>query len=205
MEESGARTRLSQSGLDIKAWQAAEPSVQAARPVCCPWCGAASRPVGGRIQLQGHGLRSRQVRGPSRAGGEPELVEVRCRRYRCVRCGTVVVVVPRGLRRRYLYPAAVIALGLALFGVARCSAAEVRRRLCPLRVTGAAVRGWRALQRWIRDAVAGHLWSGAPGAGQGPPRAQAESVARWLDAHGAPQGAALAVEQRVFAAALRLG
>ncbi len=205
MEESGARTRLSQSELDIKAWQAAPPPVQAARPASCPWCGAVSRPVGGRIHLRGHGLRVRQLRGPSGADAEPELVEVRCRRYRCVRCGTVVVVVPRGLRRRYLYPAAVIALGLALFGVVRCSAAEVRRRLCPLRVTGASARGWRALRRWTREAVAGHLWSGAPGAGQSPPRAQAESVARWLDAHGAPQGAELAVEQRVFAAALRLG
>jgi hypothetical protein len=38
-----------------------------------PGCDAPSRPLGARLVLVGHGLRERQIRGPARAGGSPEL------------------------------------------------------------------------------------------------------------------------------------
>ena len=49
------------------------PSVEEVRPARCPDCGVASKPVGGGVVVQGHGLRTRQLRGPQapREAGAP--------------------------------------------------------------------------------------------------------------------------------------
>ncbi len=53
------------------------PSVQEARPGQCPHCEVASRPVGGPLNLHGHGVRDRQLRGPL----DPQLLSLSLRRY----------------------------------------------------------------------------------------------------------------------------
>src|SRR5215213_1254852 len=106
-----------QSALDLKSWQERPPTVDEARPASCPGCGAASCPVGSPRKLQGHGTRDRQVRGPGGPGQAPTTVVLRVRRYRCVRCGAVIVVVPREVRARRLYSVAAIGFALALWGL----------------------------------------------------------------------------------------
>ena len=93
--------------------------------------------------------------GPTEALGKAAALTVACRRFRCVPCGAVVLVVPRAMLRRRWYSASAIALALALFGIERASPPEIRRRVSPFgKVGDRAVTGWAALGRWadaIRD------------------------------------------------------
>jgi len=91
--------------------------------------------VGGAAPARLHGVRRREsaarrpargsrrwdagapVRGPSRAGGSPELTSVRARRYECQDCGACMVVVPRELLPRRLYTASAIGFALALWAL----------------------------------------------------------------------------------------
>jgi hypothetical protein len=68
--------RIVRCGLDVKSWIARPPTVEAVRPGQCPVCKTASRPVGGRLWLWGHGLRSRQVSGPLVADGEQQGIAI---------------------------------------------------------------------------------------------------------------------------------
>lgn len=141
--------RFLQMELSVKQWQACPPSVEAARPGCCPCCGAASRPPGLALQVVGHGLRVRQMWGPPEAGSSATTGEVILRRYSCRSCGAVLMVGPRGLRRRHLYTASAIALALWLWSLLRWSARRVRERVSPWRLRGHDKRHrWRSLQRW---------------------------------------------------------
>ena len=73
------------------------------------------------------------------------------------RLRAVVLVVPRGILRRRLYSAGAIALALALWGVEEITPGEVRARVSPWRIAGAAATaGWASLRRWtraVREAV----------------------------------------------------
>ena len=154
-----SKTRIVQAELDVKRWRAQPPTVDEVRPGQCPACDVPSRPAGGTLGLHGHGLRERHQWGPAEAGGVALLVGSLLRRYRCLSCGAVVMVVPRGVLRRRLYSAGAIALALALWGVADLSAAPVRARVSPLRIVGAtASAGWASLRRWSRAVRAGRLF-----------------------------------------------
>jgi hypothetical protein len=153
-----SKDRFVQIDVEVKDWVASPPSVEAARPGRCPGCGAASRPVGEPLQLVGHGVRSRQLRGPAVADGPADEREVQLRRYRCLACEAVVAVGPRGLIRHRLFSGGAIALALALWARG-ATASEVRRRVSPWRIVGAAAAaGWRTLRRWAEAAREGRLW-----------------------------------------------
>ncbi len=110
-----------------------------------------SRLADGRVVLHGHGLRTRDQWGPVDATAPPEVGEVVCRRYHCLGCGAVLLVVPRGILRRRLYSASAIALALALWGAEGLAPGEVRTRVSPWRIVGpAAALGWASLRRWAR-------------------------------------------------------
>jgi len=129
------------------------PSVEKVRPARCPCCGCASCPTGGHLRVHGHGRRGRQMFGPVEPLQDPVALDVTCRRYLCVACGAVVLVVPSEMlpRRRYSGPA--IAQAFALFGLQQMSPAEVRLRTSADRIVGAtASTGWVTLLRWS-DAV----------------------------------------------------
>jgi hypothetical protein len=124
------------------------------------------------------------VRGVLRWGEPPQEWTVFTRRFLCLWCGSVVVVVPRGLLPRRRYIAATIALALVLYGVERLSHAVVRERVCPARRHGFdAHRRWRTLSRWVdqvRDrGLFGRLPQPAPDM---PRRGQAGLFARALAA-----------------------
>jgi ferredoxin len=137
--------RLVHSDIGVKAWLERLPTVEAARPVRCPGCGAPGAPSGGRLILHGHGLRDRILLGPKSA------TEVPTRRYHCMRCDAVVVVCPAELRRRHRYGAVVIAAALARWALGRVPAHRVREELGAFTVVGdEACRDWASLRRWAR-------------------------------------------------------
>jgi hypothetical protein len=138
---------------DSKVWANGLPTVDEARPSACPACDVASRPVGGKIMLHGHGSKERQQRGPLTAGGEPVVSVIRVRCYRCQACGAVVRSAPSTVWYRRLYSAAAIGFALALWGVLGVTVAEVRAAVGPWKIIGnSAPERWPTLRRWA-DAV----------------------------------------------------
>jgi hypothetical protein len=160
MRKLGALGRLIRSGLDLKGWMKQIPTVDEARPGECPACGAAGHPAGGEIVIVGHGLRERQLRGPPSPGAPPLMARVRLRRYRCRRCGAVIVVGPKELLARRWFSASAVGWALALYGLCHESLAAIRRRISPWSVIGAtAATGWATLRRWVRAVRAGELFA----------------------------------------------
>lgn len=167
--------RIVHSALDLKSWLKKPPGVEEARPGQCPACESPSRPAGGPLGLWGHGQRQRQQRGPLSAEGAPEIVVFAARRYLCRSCGAVLVVVPRGVAPRRHYSASAIALALALWGLLGLPPPQVRERVSPWRVVGAAAaRGWATLRRWAAAVRRGVLFAGVRAC---PPRFTAREVA----------------------------
>ena len=78
----------------------------------------AESPTGGLLGLHGHGLRERQLRGPTAADGSPTTVTIVCRRYQCTHCDAVLTVVPRGVAPFKHYGFAAIAMALAVWSSA---------------------------------------------------------------------------------------
>jgi hypothetical protein len=155
-----------QSAIDLKSWIACTPTVAEARPSACPGCKAASCPLGGRIQLHGHGLRQRQVRGPPGPGEEAAVVVISGRRYRCVCCGALLLVVPQEVLPRRQYSAAAIGWALALFGLVQATALAVRLRVSPAKALGFdAMAGWVTLRRWAKAVKQRRLFASVPAAG----------------------------------------
>jgi hypothetical protein len=189
-----------QSAIDLKRWLERPPSVDEARPASCPACQAASRPVGGSLQLQGHGTRERQVRGPLGPDEAATTVVLRVRRYLCVRCGAVIVVVPREVCAGRLYSVAAISFALALWGLVQASAAEVRRRVSPAAIVGhAAATGWATLRRWARAVLGGKLFPAVPLPDPGSTlRRVAAHAAAAVAASADPTTRSLPIEQRAF-------
>jgi hypothetical protein len=151
------------------------PPVDLVRPARCPSCDAPSRPIGGPLGLHGHGLRERQIRGPLTPGGPAKLVSVLARRYKCLSCRAIVLVVPRGVLPRRLYSAPVIAWVLARVGLEGATTATVRAEVCPSLILGpSAVERWLAPSRWIEARRQGLLF---PQRGRSPPTASRKQVA----------------------------
>ncbi len=125
----------------------------------------------------GHGLRSREVEGPSEPGEAPTSTSVAARRYRCLACGAVLVVVPRGVGRALRYTLDAIGYALALWGYAQVTAERARRAVSSAKARGlSAPEQWSSLRRWAADA--GRLF-GAPKA-SGTLREQAKRLSSWL-------------------------
>jgi hypothetical protein len=136
--------------VGIKAWITKVPGVEEVRPSHCVGCGAASRPLGARLTVHGHGLLERQVRGVLEVGGDPGVFVVTVRRYACQLCRAVMTVVPAGMLARRLYSAGSIALALYLWLTAGESDRAVRSQVCAWRIRGSNDRGWAQLYRWAR-------------------------------------------------------
>ena len=189
--------------VDVNAWKAEIPSVEEARPSCCPRCGAASRPIGGPLGLIGHGMRTRQVRGPLEPGGEPTTLAVDVRRYQCSACQAVVTVLPRGLVPRRHFSSAAIGQALLRYGQMQQSQREVRQHTSPWRVVGeAAVTGWVTLRRWLEALQGGRLFAQV----RASPvtfttRQRAERAALTLAAQAPASMAHLSLMEQVFAGA----
>jgi len=161
--------------------------VEQARPGRCPVCGAASRPPGRSLGVIGHGIRRRQLRGPDIVGGDATTIEIEARRYRCLGCKAVILVVPRGVVARRHFRAEAIAIALWLYGVVRLSAIAVHARVVGYGEAGGRMRN---LVRWLAAIAGGDLFSGAvrPWPKSFSRRQQAERAARALEAAAPPGG-----------------
>jgi hypothetical protein len=136
------------AAVGIKAWIAKLPGVDEVRPARCAGCGTASRPVGEKLAVHGHGLLERQLRGVLEVGGAPGVFVLSVRRYACLACKAVMTVVPAGMLARRLYSASSIALALHLWLLVGLSDRAVRNQICAWRVRGRSGRGWAQLYRW---------------------------------------------------------
>lgn len=203
MQQRASGEGIVYSTIPVKMWVEALPSAEQVRPGCCSRCGAASQPLGERLGLHGHGVRWRQVRGPSSATGEPETVVVAVRRYLCRHCGGVTTVLPGGLCARRHYSASAIGLALCLFGVMGRTIGETRERVCTWRL-GFDLNRWTTLRRWVAAVGAGQLlpriiaWR--PWPGRLLLRAGAERAAACLCSLGPGTGT---LAERAFAGAAR--
>jgi len=185
------------SSIDVKKWVKSPPSVDGCRPVRCPSCGAASRPVGQSLGLWGHGVRRRQLRGPRDAEGEPTIAIVEARRFLCRRCRATMTVLPRGAIASRHFSAGAIALACALYGLCGVCLSDTRRRVSPWRSDEA---GWPALGRWLRRIEQGRLFRGVRPWPRGASwRTRAERVA--ATAMALAREDASSIEARTFAGA----
>ena len=202
MREARAPRSIIRSGISVKRWLEALPSVEALRPAICPICGEPGRPAGRGLGIRGHGRRDRQQRGPLVPGERPALVIVLVRRYLC-RCGASMTVAPQETRSHRLYTASAIGWALALFGVARLSACAVRARTSPWKIMGKrADEGWATLRRWVTAVRTGRLF---PSVRASPTdftaRQVAERAATTLAAYAPPTTPANEITARAFVGA----
>lgn len=145
------KTNFVRSSGNSKLWLNGLPSVGDARPGTCPRCGVASRPVGGKIMLYGHGSKERQQRGPLEPQGEAVVSTIRVRVYHCQSCGAVIRTAPSTVWYRRLYSAPAIGLALAMWGLLNASVAEVRAAISPWKIIGHSAPGrWPTLRRWAQ-------------------------------------------------------
>jgi len=110
--------------------------------------------------------------------GEPAGVqEIELRRYRCLGCGTVLVVGPWDLLPGMLYSLVTVVLALAHWALGT-KTGSVRARLGAFAVVGVAGRlSWRSLRRWSQWAAEGLLLANVRASVSGTRR---ERAARWV-------------------------
>jgi len=171
----------------------AGPSVEAVRPAHCVRCKAASRPVGQNLVVVGHGLRERQVLGVQAFGGRPLNRAVNCRRYRCLQCQCVMVVVPAGVFGCQRYT--LLTIALALVGVVDgVAASRLRKQLSPLETFE---EGWASIRRWLRAVRVGKLFRWILGVSEQAGRGLAQRVVTVLAATAGRRPSACCQQERV--------
>lgn len=123
--------------------------------------------------------------GPEELGGRSILGSITVRRYRCLRCRAVLIVIPRGMLPRLRYTAVAVALALARWGVEGVPSPRVREEVSPFSVVGHdARRGWGSLRRWA--AARGSPWPVRSDADDA--RARARDIVQHLAGHALEPG-----------------
>lgn len=133
------------------------------------------------------------------------MIDVLARRYLCVHCGAVLVVVPREMLPRRHYSAPAIALALTLWGAFQQPPREVRRRVGRWPIVGPCRPGrWATLRRWAKAVRVGALFPGVrPSPATWSLRDVARRAATTIGAHGPPSiGAGLEVQAFLGAACM---
>lgn len=88
---------------------------------------------------------------------KPGVHEITVRRYRCLECGSVLVVGPWDLLPGMFYALVTVVLALARWAEG-ASLASVRAQLGAFSVVGVAAQvGWTSLLRWAHRATRGEL------------------------------------------------
>jgi hypothetical protein len=118
------------------------PSAADLRPIFCtnPQCGAPARNAEGILQLVGHGLYLRHIRGLTEVG----WIEIWVRRFLCRVCGHTISVLPDWLHPRRWYAAPVIIEAL----YRHCVLGETARAIGARFGRPAESTEWRSLRRW---------------------------------------------------------
>jgi hypothetical protein len=176
-KDSRSNARIVHSEVGVKSWLEAPPSCDAARPACCPACGAASREPGRPLRIVGHGFRVRSIEGPHAPGEAPVVTEIRARRYDCRGCGAILVVMPRGIGRGYRYALTAIAFALGLWAGGTPGPTVRSMVSAAKRIGASSAARWASLRRWVLAAVA---LFGAAVSAVGSPRERAARVAAFV-------------------------
>lgn len=186
------------SSLAVNAFRGVPPPCDAARPSHCPRCAQPARPVGAARGLHGHGVRSRQQRGPPEPGAPPAVSLLVVRRYRCVHCGATCTVAPADVLPRKLFSGPAIAMALTLWALLAAAAHTVGARVNPWTATTRTAReGWPSLPRWACDPTV-FAWLRRHLDVPGPARAQAAQLAQALVGHAPPGARARPLEVHAF-------
>ena len=157
--------------------------------------------MGGCLQVVGHGLRDRQIRGCIDADGAAVCITIRVRRYRCRVCGAMMTVVPLGVAARRHFGAGTLGLAVSLFGHG-CQARRIRERLGGL---GAPeVHGWVTLRRWTAALVRGSLLARLGPLPLAEPRARAARAAMIIVTHAPTHLSSTGFARKAFEGAVRL-
>jgi hypothetical protein len=173
-----------QVSIPLKDWLTGPPPIDAVRPNRCPVCDCAARMLGQSLAVVGHGIRTRQLRGPDRPGCSPELRVLFIRRFLCKPCGSTMTVAPREVSPWHLYALPVIAWAIALFGLDGLRAREVRRQVSPDRTIASGSEScWRQLARWIDGMRRGESMR------ESKRRSAARAIALRMAAHGGARSA----------------
>lgn len=158
-------------------------------------CGRAGRPVGGPLGIHGHGGRDRWVLGVLGQDERAGSVVVFGRRFRCLACGCVMLVVPCDVLPWRRYSLGTIVLALAGFSLGEASR-DLRERLAPGKSFD---EGWPALRRWLRAVTAGKLLCWIRGVSELAGRALAERVSAVLAEASGIDARSASFEARVWA------
>ena len=153
MKENRGNAGVVRFAGDVNSWPG---SVGVMRPDHCPKCKCPAFGGDGGINVQGHGLGRRGQRGPPAPEEPAGNWNFRIRRYRCELCGAVIQVEPSSSTARKHFSGAAIAMALALWGLVRRSAAEVRKVVNDRSTDGVA--GWTSLRRWAQGITDGTLF-----------------------------------------------
>ena len=119
------------------------PFLKALRPQYCVFCGQAARSAEGVLQLVGHGMYSRQVRGLVETG----WIVIWIRRFLCLACGHTMSLLPDWLHPWRWYAGPVIVEALFRHCILREPAGSIGARFG--RAEGVAE--WRSLRRWRKQ------------------------------------------------------
>lgn len=125
------------------------------------------------------------------------MIDVLARRYQCVPCDAVILVVPCEMLPRRHYSAAAIALALALWAILQQPPREVRRCVGRWPIVGPSAPGrWATLRRWAKAVREGALFPGVrPSPSEWSLRDVARRAATTIAAHGPPViGAGLEIQ-----------
>ncbi len=131
---------LAVSVEQLCARSAGAPSLEDLRPRFCVSCGQAARNAEGVLQLIGHGMYSRQVRGALEVG----WLIIWIRRFLCLMCGHTTSLLPDWLHPWRWYAGPVIIEALYRHCILMESAGSISVRFG--RPEGATE--WRSLRRW---------------------------------------------------------
>jgi hypothetical protein len=109
--------------------------------------------------------------------------------------------------RGWFFSAPAIAWALALYGLARVAAAEVRRRVSPWSIVGAtSAATWPSLRRWVRAVRSGRIFAVVRRSPAGwKPQQVAERAATTLAAMAMPTDRGLPLDHQVWHGAAQLG
>lgn len=176
--------------IALASWIQRLPTAAAVRPAVCPGRSAPSHAIGARVQLVGHGVRTRRVR--ATLGPDTPVLDLTIsgRRYLCSACGVAVQVLPADVMPWARYSLTAMARALGMVGAAGRSVGQVRHEL-----GDGQNRDWPALRRWQRPL--GSLCRLAPFQTSGTPHQRAQQIASWLLAYAPPWERERNVEQRV--------
>jgi hypothetical protein len=119
------------------------PSFEKIRPTHCVFCGQAAQNAEGILQVVGHGMYSRQVRGLTETG----LLTVWIQRFLCLVCGHTMSLLPDWLLPYRWYAATAIVEALYRHCILQETAASIGVRFGQ----SADATEWKSLHRWRKQ------------------------------------------------------